>query len=133
MNGILITNNPSAGKKYLDDIETIYLENTDFIKVLYFTRDKIHEGHKLLTHPLSGSVKPNQTPYKSIVITKDKAQLDIESLEIMEDSIAIASKQINGKKAPVWSKEILEDFQLIDLDLITSGIESMSQFQKSKL
>jgi hypothetical protein len=133
MNGILITNNPAAGKKNFDKIETIYLENTDLIHVLYFTRNKIHEGHKLLTHPLSGSVKPNQTPYKSIVITKDKAQLDVSSLIIMEDSIAVARKQVDEKQAPAWSREILADFQLIDMDLITSGIESMSQFGKSKL
>ena len=133
MNGILITNNPAAAKKFSGIIETVYLENADFINVLYFTRNKIHEGCKLLTHPLSGSVKPNQTPYKSIVITKDKAQLDTESLIIIEDSIAMSMKQINEKKAPFRPKDILEDFQLIDMDLIASGIESMSQFDKSKL
>lgn len=133
MNGILITNNPAAAKKFSGIIETVYLENADFINVLYFTRNKIHEGYKLLTHPLSGSVKPNQTPYKSVVITKDKAQLDTESLIIIEDSIAMSMKQINEKKAPFRPKDILEDFQLIDMDLIASGIESMSQFNKSKL
>lgn len=133
MNAILITNNPTVEKKYLAYIETMYLENFDFLNVLYYTRNKIHEGHKLLTHPLSGSVKPNQTPYKSLVITKEKAQLDIESLKIIEDSITIARKQINEKQAPVWAKEILEDFKLIDKDLITSGIESMGQFERSKL
>lgn len=125
MNGILITNNPLVNRKYEKKLEMVYLQNEDLLAVLYLTRDKIHKGHKLLTHPLSGSVKPNQTPYKSIVITIDKAQLDMESLKIIEDSIVLASKQLRDKKVPVWPKEVLEDFQLIDLDLIASGIESM--------
>lgn len=128
MNGILVTNNPAVKKEYHDIIEVLYLENADFIKVLFCVRDKIHEGHRLLTHPLSGSVKPNHTPYKSIVLTKEKMKLDLESLQIIEDSIAIAQKQINEKKVPVLSKEILADFQLIDMDLITSGLNSMDQF-----
>lgn len=130
MNGILITNNPLVNKKYFENIEKRYLENADLLNVLYYARNRIHEGHQLLTHPLSGSVKPNQTPYKSIVLSRDKSTLDTESLKLMEDSIAIASKLINEKKAQAWSKEILEDFQLIDMDLITSGIESMRQAER---
>lgn len=126
MNCILITNNPLVKKKYSNVFETIYLEKADFINVFYLTRDKIHEGYSLLTHPLSGSVKPNQTPYKSIAISKEKLELDIDSLKIMENSIAVASKLLKEKTASNWPKEILEDFQLIDLDLIISGIESMN-------
>ncbi len=128
MNGILITNNPAAEKKYFGSMKTIYLENTDYIHILYSVRDKIHEGHKLLTHPLSGSVKPNQTPYKSIVISEEKGQLDFDSLKIIEDSITIAKKLLDEKPTREYSQKILDDFQLIDLDLITGGIESMRQF-----
>lgn len=128
MNGILITNNPEAEKKYLTSMKTVYLENTDYIHVLYAARDKIHEGHKLLTHPLSGSVKPNQTPYKSIVVSEEAAQLDFESLKIIEDSIVIAKKLLDEKPTRKYTQKILEDFKLIDLDLITGGIESMRQF-----
>jgi len=88
---------------------------------MYYARDKIHEGHKLLTHPLSGSIKPGQSPYKSVVISKEKGELDIESLRIIEGSIAVAKRQVAEKEEPKWSKEILEDFQLIDLDLIAGG------------
>lgn len=128
MNGVIITNNPMVEKKYSNIFETVFLENTNYFNVLLFTRNKIHEGHKLLTHPLSGSVKPNQTPYKSIILTKEKGKLDIESLKIMEESIEISSNQIYEKQVPIWPREILEDFQLIDMNLISSGIESMVQF-----
>jgi len=110
LNGILITNNPMANQKDFDGIEKIFLESADLLKVLCYTRDKVHVGHKLLTHPLSGSVKPNQTCYKSIMITKDKGPLDVESLRIIENSIAVA-------------RTLLDDYQLIDLRLIESGTD----------
>ena len=128
MSGILITNNPLVQTKYLNNIEIIYLEDADLMKVFYVVRDKIHAGYGLLTHPMSGSVKPNQTPYKSIVVTKDKAQLDVDSIKIMEHCIAIASQQLKVKNTPIWPRKVLEDFQLIDLSLIASGIESLNQF-----
>ena len=119
--GFLITNNPAVRDKYAGRIETAYLENKKLIDVMYFARDKIHEGHRLLTHPLSGSVKPWQTPYKSIVITKEKGGLDIESLRIIEGGLAAANKYADREKEPLWSEEVLKDFQLIDLELIAGG------------
>ena len=126
---ILITNNPMANQKHFDATEKIFLEAAGVLNVLYLVRDKIHEGHKLLTHPLSGSVKPNQTPYKSIMITKGKGQLDFESLRLIEDSIAVA-KSLENSMPPAKTPEggrmpaqaFLEDFQLIDLSLIESGL-----------
>jgi len=116
---ILITNNPMVNKKHLNAVEKVFLENEALLNVLYLARDKIHEGHKLLTHPLSGSIKPNQTPYKSIMITKEKGQLDFESLQLIEDSIAITEGL--GINSTAATQSILEDFQLIDLNLILSG------------
>ena len=55
---LLITNNPMVNIKQFDAVEKIFLENEGYLGVLHFVRDKIHQGHTLLTHPLSGSVKP---------------------------------------------------------------------------
>ena len=60
--------------------------------VLIAVRDKIHKGHRLLSHPLSGSVKPNETPYKSVIISRNSAGMDLDSLKIIEDSIAAYDK-----------------------------------------
>lgn len=128
MRKLLVTNNPKVYEKYKEKMDTIYDGECDYLTILSIVRNKIHEGHKLLTHPLSGSVKPNETPYKSAIITKEKSNLDIESLQIIEDSINTAKKFIRGKRTPKWTEKILEDFQLIDFGLITSAIESMEQF-----
>ena len=117
----LITNNPLANAMLPGEVEKIFLENEGPMNILCLARDKIHEGHKLLTHPLSGSVKPNQSPYKSVIITKEKGNLDFESLKLIEDSIAVARGL--GKSAAA-GQLCLEDFQLIDLDLIVSGLSA---------
>lgn len=128
MKKIIITNNVLVHDKYNKRIDIIYLKDLGYIGILKFIRDKIHEGHALLTHPLSGSIKPNETPFKSAAISFEKGKLDIQSLEIIEESIATAKKFIEGKKTPKWTEEILEDFMLIDFNLIDSAVQSMDQF-----
>ena len=128
MKKIIITNNVLVHDKYNERMEMIYLEDLSYLDVLIFIRDKIHEGHTLLTHPLSGSIKPNETPFKSAAISFEKGKLDLQSLEIIDSSIATAKKFIEGKTTPNWTKEILEDFMLIDFNLIDGAVQSMDQF-----
>ena len=37
-----------------------------------------------MTHPLSGSVKPKETPYKSVLISERKEKVDGESVRLIE-------------------------------------------------
>jgi len=90
-----------------------------------FVRNKVHLGHRLLSHPLAGSIKPNETPYKSILISQKKEKnLNYDSLKIIEDSIQMTESLIRNKKMRKWPDRILKDFSLIDNDLIRSAIES---------
>ncbi|QXM05676.1 GrdX family protein [Crassaminicella indica] len=128
MKKVLITNNLKVFEENKEKMDIIYSKDYTYLDVLIITRNKIHEGYRLLTHPLSGSVKPNETPFKSVIMTKKKNELHIKSLEIIEESIQTAEKFIKGKKIPLWTEKILEDFKLIDYCLIKSAIESMDQF-----
>lgn len=130
MKNILITNNPKVFEKNKDKMEIIYSNEYSYLDILYMTRDKIHNGYRLLTHPLSGSVKPNETPYKSTIVMKEEQNLDLHSLDVIEKSIQTASKFLKTKKTPKWTNKILEDFQVIDFSLIDSAIESIYQFKK---
>lgn len=124
---ILITNNKMVSEKYGEEITLIYLDDLDMLKVLEVVRDKIHLGHELLTHPLSGSIKPNESPFKSVIISDEIGAINFESLRIIEDSIATARKFLSQKKVRDWPDRILNDFRVIDYSLIASGIESMNQ------
>lgn len=125
MDIILITNNYNVYNKYKDNMDITYDESLSYIEVLEYTRDKVHQGHELLTHPLSGSIKPNETPYKSILISKKSDKLDFNSLRIIEESINTTEKFLNNKITPVWTEKVLEDFRVVDLSLIENVIDSL--------
>jgi len=124
---IIITNNIEVRQKYNNDYNVEFVDG-NYLDVLFLARNKIHEGHRLLTHPLSGSVKPNETPYKSLAISCEKEDLHIDSLMIIEDSISTAQKFIRIRTPKKWDNEILKDFMEIDRTLLDSAIESMRQF-----
>lgn len=120
-NYMIITNNPLVPKK-LDDSHIITYRDISYEDVLKEVRDRIHEGHRLLSHPLSGSVKPNETPYKSVMISTGKGEIDEESLVIIENAIQACRKF--EFKSDKYRPSVYEDFQLIDWTLLESGIAS---------
>ncbi|HZK26350.1 MAG TPA: GrdX family protein [Thermoclostridium sp.] len=126
MKAVVITNNLKVKQKYDKEYNVEFVDGS-LLDVLIMVRDRIHEGHKLLTHPLAGSIKPNETPYKSVLISCNKGDLDLDSLLMISSNIETVQKFINIKKPIEWKEKILEDFMVIDLDLISSGIESMRQ------
>lgn len=124
MKAKIITNNPLVWERYKATIDVELLQG-GLIDVLHFLRDRIHAGHELLSHPLSGSVKPNETVYKSALISKDACSLNMKSLMIIEASIETANKFLSIKPPGDWPQRVLEDFQVIDKTLIDSAFESM--------
>ena len=113
---ILVTNNPLVKNLYDNEFQVDFIE-TDLSGVLIHVRDLIHKGHKLLTHPLSGSIKPNENIYKSVIISDTTKITDLQSVTIIEECI------ITAKKFPVRqiSEQFMQDMQMIDLSLISSA------------
>jgi hypothetical protein len=118
---ILITNNPLVFKNYSAEYQVEFHE-VGYLKILEIVRDRIHVGHKLLSHPLSSSLKPNETPYKTIIVLKDKGSLDVDSVMIIEGSIQTANKFIKDMKTPNWNQKALDDFQAVDYSLIQNTL-----------
>ena len=118
---IVVTNNPKV-KEYFEEagLELIYIDG-GYRMVLEELRDKIHINYHLLTHPLSGSIKPNETPYKSVAIIKEKA-FDMFSLELITNALEVYDRLEKDLKTPLWSDRILDDFMVIDLDLIKNAL-----------
>jgi hypothetical protein len=118
----IVTNNPMSKEKFQGKYKVEYIDGPA-MEVLKTVRNFIHTGHRLLTHPLMGSVKPNETPYRTVCVSIDKLQgLDMQSLEFIENSIITTEKFLRDFKTPTWSEKILLDFQLIDSDLIDHAI-----------
>ena len=122
MRYIIITNNPLVKEKYVD--KEVEYKDISYLDVLQLVKNKIALGHKILTHPLSGSVKPKETPYKSIMITKDKSEsVDFDSLSIIENAILTCNKFKERREK--WTEKVLEDFRLVDFTLIDSAMDSI--------
>lgn len=123
MKTIIITNNKDLLLKNYKDTE-VELFDISYMDVLIIVRDFVHKGHVLLSHPLCGSLKPNENPYKSVLISKKtQKSIDMQSLNIIENSIQTA-KRFPIKKDRVLSEKVLSDFRLIDKCLIESAISS---------
>lgn len=122
---LLITNNEKVRDRFKDSQFKMKFMKIELLDILIYIRDEIHKGHKLLSHPLAGSVKPNETPYKSVLISEKKYNnIDFKSLTIIEDSIKMTEKLFRDKKTRKWPDRILKDFKTIDLELISSAVES---------
>jgi len=119
----VVTNNPLVKESLGESTELYYFEDDTHRDILERVRDFVHQGYRILTHPLAGSVKPWETPYRSVMITAEgEDKIDIFSLEIIEQAIYALEKL---KARPVvWSEKVLVDFQLIDLSLIQSALPS---------
>lgn len=117
----LITNNPNFLNYKKKDIEVDY-KDVDYLKILEIARDYIHVNYELLTHPLYGSVKPNETIYRSIVL-KSNDNLDHNSVVMISEAIETFVKFRKNKETPLWTDTVKEDFGVIDYDLITNAIE----------
>ena len=128
----IVTNNPLVRDAYLrasKNLETDFLDAGGCMEVLERVRDRIHKGARLETHPMAGSVKPNQNPYKTVLVSD--GSVDAEEFEefvlIIENAILTARKFLNGKPLPDWPQNLLEDFMAVDLSLIRSALDRLLQ------
>ena len=113
---MIYTNNPCVVAAY----PCSHFVNGSVCDVYVAVRNAIHKGAQLVSYPVSGSIKPNATPYKSVVITTAGDQLDFNSLQIIEDAINLLSRLPH--KHHQYDESILEDFRIIDLDHLDAAI-----------
>lgn len=118
---IVISNNPKAISYFENLGYQVIAIDGGYVDVLEEARKRVHTNYHLLTHPLSGSVKPNETPFKSIAIKKEST-LDYLSLELITNAMEVYNRLQNDLKTPLWTENILDDFMVIDLDLIKNAL-----------
>lgn len=121
------TNNPLVRDRLSACLPVVYRELT-FLPFLVSLRDEIHQGSILLSHPLSGSIKPGETPYKSVLMAAGReGSLDLDSLHLIEEAISTSKKLMarHPRQVELLSDSVKKDFQVVDLTLIASALESM--------
>lgn len=101
-----------------------------FREILVEARDMVYAGHILYTHPLAGSIKPNETPYKSLIVSMAVHGFDPQHGEMIANAIAVFDKFKPLQRS--LSPSVLEDFQLIDYTLLAGAIGFDAQAGLSK-
>ena len=127
MNAIILTNNSKVHAKYKFIFEIEFMEDRGYIDILIEARDLIHKGYRLLTHPMSSSLKPNQTKFRSIMLQKTESGLDMESVLMIERAVESAENFLKFKKIPDWDERITDDFRTVDMSLI-DGVVNKPMF-----
>ncbi len=127
MRKVMVTNNPLVAESYKNLMDVEYVESYGYLDVLDRIRRHIHAGWTLETHPLSGSIKPNETPYKSVILQPAPvgSPLDYASLNMIEEAIQTYQKFHTARSLPPWKEKALKEFQIIDKALVDSALPSM--------
>lgn len=119
---LIITNNKRVAEEYQGNFDVCFIEG-HLIDVLKKARDYIHKGAKLISHPLAGSIKPNETIYKSVVIEMVGNSIDVGSVELIENSILLAERMIKEKPFSKFSDGILRDLEYVDFLIIKNALD----------
>lgn len=118
---LIVTNNELVLKKYQADYQIMFIQN-GVAEVFKKARDEIHRGYRLINHPLMGSIKPDRTPCRSLLL-KSGGKIDRLSLEVIENAIMSYVKfaaQSSDREVSdrAINERVRHDYELIDLELL---------------
>ena len=114
---LIVTNNPMAAKEFAGQGEVrLYPEDT-YREILVRARDLVYIGHRLCNHPLYGSLRPHETPYRTVVLSDRPQTPDEEECLIMSEAITRIDTFTPPDRAKM-PRRILEDYQMIDCSLV---------------
>ena len=121
-----IVSNNSLVKEKFDCVE--FVEGS-YIDVLTTTRELIHKGCSLISHPLPASIRMVFSSIRSIVI-EDENSFDENSVLIIEE--AIDKYNLTMKNRNIDFKNV-KDYEFVDLMLVESALEEYKALSKLEI
>lgn len=119
---VIITNNDWVYEKYKVMAEVICVGTYE--EVLIKTKDMVHNRHHLLTHPQASSLKPNQTPYRSVIVyPNDEEDTDdnMNDILLIEKCLEVFYQWQEIAPAPgKYTDRVIRDFKVIDASTVDS-------------
>ena len=118
-----ITNNPLLLDRGFSALE---FHETDVLSLFHIVLKEVTNGYRLLSHPLTGSIRPDITPYKTILLSDRPAETDFTSVQLIDKAIHYAENLYQLRDVPIyqlWSAKEQKDFQLVDLSIIEQALE----------
>ena len=121
----LVTNNDYVADKYKDATNVVLIEG--YRDVLIAVRDMVYDRHILLTHPQATSLKPNQTPYRSVFVYPKGEEDNMDSIMMIDKCIQVFDEWQEIAPSPAsYEKKVEHDFKIIDLSVIDNIISRFS-------
>lgn len=118
----LITNNDYVEQAYRDVTNVKFIEG--YRDVLIAVRDMVYDRHVLLTHPQASSLKPNQTPYRSVFVYPQGEEGNMDSIMMIDKCIQVFDEWQEISPSPESYEEKVEhDFKIIDKSVIDNIID----------
>lgn len=122
---VLITNNDRVYAKYKEILEVVYTESYE--EVLIKARDMVYDRHVLLTHPQASSLKPNQTPYRSVIVYPKGDEDNTKDVLLIEKCLETYYRWQEIAPTPQkYDDKVAYDFRTIDLSVIDNVIPRIS-------
>lgn len=122
---VLVTNNDRVYEKYKDSLAVELVDTYE--EVLIKVRDMVYDRHVLLTHPQASSLKPNQTPYRSVVVYPKGKDDNTEDMLLIEKCLETYRQWQEIAPTPKnYQDRVAEDFKTIDLSVIDNIIPRIS-------
>lgn len=118
-----LTNNPYVLEKGLKSAE--YRDET-VLDLFLRIEQEILKGYKLLTHPLSSSIRPDIGPYKTVLLSPVSGGFDENSFDMIEKAIQYTKDLYAVREDPLylrWGDEAKADFALVDWSIIERALE----------
>mgnify|MGYP003103141484 CR=1 FL=1 len=113
----LVTNNDRVYEKYREDMEVLLLDS--YRDVLLKVRDLVYDRHILLTHPQASSLKPNQTPYRSVIVYPGSGEDAMKAILLIEKCLEVYRRWQEIAPSPAsYPKKVEDDFKTIDLSIV---------------
>lgn len=116
---LVITNNA-----LLSEINNILFIEGSSKEVLKATRDQIYLGHHLLRSPLGASIRMLLSPVCTTIVSFEKKELDLHSVQMIEGAIEKHSLITDQRGEDLKNQK---DYQVIDKELFYSACIELGQ------
>lgn len=122
---LIVTNNPMVKK----DLGDVLVVDGSFEDVLFKVRDLVHEGHQLISHPIGASMRMLFSPYRSVLVGRERSEAKEVFALTIESSIDTFRRSTANRKVDHVNAD---DYARIDLELLKEAIKEHGIIQREK-
>lgn len=90
----------------------------------------VHQGHRLISHPLNASIRMMYSPVRSVIVSSDCSTMDEHSLQIIEQSIDTYQRTIGKRQMDIRNQS---DYELLDRMLLNAAIKEFSTVSDNRI